>query len=238
MKLNNIEAARQQLDRLYQDMRVDDLAAYEPHQPISSDQQKYLFTIKIVLAEGLAIDGSSSSKLPDSFVILSDEHGNRYAKTRTIYDDPDPRWDETFDIPTKGSAWFMATVRHRLLSGKHDLLGRAYLRLDPAQYMDLISKDVLLPFDTRGHLLLRVSMEGERDDIQFHFGRAFRWLKRTESDMVRVFVDKVSFLASSTFSPPLTPGFNVDDTGSAAYTLTGFNQICLEAWRNVDSRQS
>ncbi len=199
VKLNNIEAARQQLDRLYQDMRVDDLAAYEtPEPPIPTDQ-KYLFTIKIVLAEGLTLDAtsssssSSSSKQPDSFVILSDEHGNRYAKTRTIYDDPDPRWDETFDIPTKGSAWFMATVRHRTLAGKHDLLGRAYIRLDPAQYMDLISKDLLLPLDTRGHLLLRVSMEGERDDIQFHFGRAFRWLKRTESDMVRVFVDKVGF---------------------------------------------
>ena len=38
---------------------------------------------------------------------------------------------------------------------------------------------------------MRISMEGERDDIQFHFGRAFRWLKRTESDMVRTFVDKV-----------------------------------------------
>jgi hypothetical protein len=40
-------------------------------------------------------------------------------------------------------------------------------------------------------------MEGERDDIQFHFGRAFRWLKRTESDMVRTFVDKVSLVCGA-----------------------------------------
>ena len=170
---------------------MDDLAAYDPIEPITEAQhQTFLFTVKIVLAEGIALDGST--KLPDSFVIISDEHGNRYAKTRTIYDDADPRWDETVDIPVKGTAWFMATVRHRVLAGKHDLLGRAYLKLDPSQFQDLISRDVLLPLDTRGHLLMRISMEGERDDIQFHFGRAFRWLKRTESDMIRTFVDKVS----------------------------------------------
>jgi len=190
VKLNNIEAARQQLDQLYQEMRVDDLAAYDPIEPIPDPaHQVYLFTIKIVLAEGLVLDGSN--KLPDSFVIISDEHGNRYAKTRTIYDDADPRWDETVDIPVRGTAWFMATIRHRVLAGKHDLLGRAYLKLDPSQFQDLISRDILLPLDSRGHILLRVSMEGERDDIQFHFGRAFRWLKRTESDMIRTFVDKV-----------------------------------------------
>ncbi|EIW68721.1 hypothetical protein TREMEDRAFT_39631, partial [Tremella mesenterica DSM 1558] len=190
VKLNNIEAARQQLDMLYADLRVDDLAAYDLSPPLHPNQQIYLFTVKIVLAEGLSMDGST--KAPDSFVILSDEHGNRYAKTRTIYDDTDPRWDETFDIPVQGTAWFMATVRHRAAVGKHDLLGRTYLRLDPSQHQDLITSDVLLPLDTRGHVLLRVSMEGERDDIQFHFGRAFRWLKRTESDMVRTFVDKMT----------------------------------------------
>ena len=190
VKLNNIQSAREQLDKLYQDMRVDDLAAYDTSEPIPTpEQQNYLFTVKIVLAEDLTLD--NSNKLPDSFVIISDEQGNRYAKTRTIYDDADPRWDETFDIPVRGSAWFMATIRHRVLTGKHELLGRAYLRLDPNQHMDLISRDVLLPLSTRGQLLLRISMEGERDDIQFHFGRAFRWLKRTESDMVRTFVDKV-----------------------------------------------
>ena len=204
MKLNNIEAARQQLDKLYGEMRVDEHAAREIASPATPpDQQNYLFTVKIVLAEDISID--SNSRLPDSFVIISDEQGNRYAKTRTIYDDSDPRWDETFDIPLRGSAWFMATVRHRTLAGKHDLVGRAYLRLDPSQHLDLISRDVLLPLDTRGHLLLRISMEGERDDIQYHFGRAFRWLKRTEADMVRTFVDKVSFLRRVTIDPQMTP---------------------------------
>jgi hypothetical protein len=34
-------------------------------------------------------------------------------------------------------------------------------------------------------------MEGERDDIQFYFAKAFRLLKRTERDMIRRITDKV-----------------------------------------------
>lgn len=37
-------------------------------------------------------------------------------------------------------------------------------------------------------------MEGEKDDIQFYFGRAFRALKRAEKDMTRKIVDTVSLL--------------------------------------------
>ncbi|TXT13456.1 hypothetical protein VHUM_00823 [Vanrija humicola] len=218
VKLNNLDVARQEMDKLYQEMRVDEFASIDVNQPvIPSAEQASLFTIKIVHGEGLTLEGSS--RAPDTFVVLSDEHGNRYAKTRTIYDDYDPRWDETFDIATRQTAWFMVTVRHRTLTGKHELLGRAYLRLDPSQYVDLISKDVLLPLNTKGHVLLRISMEGERDDIQFHFGRAFRWLKRTESDMVRMFVDKMTPVLRHTLSraairsvlKPGAPGIDYND---------------------------
>jgi rubrerythrin len=48
-----------------------------------------------------------------------------------------------------------------------------------------------MDLDTQGRLLLRVSMEGEKDDIQFYFGRAFRALKRGENDMTRRIVETV-----------------------------------------------
>lgn len=202
-------------------MRVDEYASIDVNKPVGqATEQTSLFTIKIVLGEGLAVEGSS--RAPDAFVVLSDQDGNRYAKTRTMYDSHDPRWDETFDIPVRQTAWFMVTVRHRSLTGKHELLGRAYLRLDPAQYVDLISKDVLLPLNTKGHVLLRISMEGERDDIQFHFGRAFRWLKRTESDMVRMFVDKVGVSMCTNF-------LTADDAGPTPHAMPECHQIGPQA---------
>lgn len=184
------------MDKLYSLLRVDDLSAYDTSASQSDNQQrKFLFTVKIVLAEGLAREGSSGH--PDAFVTVSDEHGTRYAKTRTVYDDSNPRWDESFDIPVQHRSWFMVTVRHRNTIGKHDLLGRAYLQLDPSQFSGVMTRDSRLTLDPKGHILLKVGMEGEEDDMQFHFGRAFRCLKRTESDMIHTLVDKVSFFLLS-----------------------------------------
>lgn len=88
--------------------------------------------------------------------------------------------------------WLMVSVRDRALIGKHDTVGRAYICLDPRRYGDFLTHDQWMDLDTQGRILLRISMEGEKDDLQFYFGRAFRSLKRAESDMVRVFIDKVS----------------------------------------------
>jgi hypothetical protein len=91
----------------------------------------------------------------------------------------------------------MASVRDRALISKHDTVGRGYICLDPRRFGDLLAHDIWLDLDTQGRILLRVSMEGEKDDIQFFFGRAFRSLKRGEGDMLRIFIDKVILLAGS-----------------------------------------
>lgn len=95
VKLNNIEAARSLLDGIYQHIDVDRVAdtlqRVAPPVPEKEEKQRFLFTVKVVIAEGLVpLDSSPSSKL-DTFVTLSDENGNRLAKTRTIYENNDPR---------------------------------------------------------------------------------------------------------------------------------------------------
>lgn len=85
----------------------------------------------------------------------------------------------------------MVCVRDRALIGPHDVVGKSYLCLDPRRFGDLLTQDLWMDLDGHGRLLLRVSMEGEKDEIGFYFGRAFRSLKRAESEMVKIFVDKV-----------------------------------------------
>ncbi|KAI0944587.1 hypothetical protein AcW1_002259 [Taiwanofungus camphoratus] len=197
VKLNNVEAARRLLDGMYAqiqaDKKTDVLKNSAPAVPEKTERaDRFLFTVKIVIAECLVpLDSSPSAKL-DTFVTLSDEQGNRLAKTRTIYETLNPRWDETFDMSVEKPLWLMVSVRDRALIGKHDTVGRAYICLDPRRYGDFLTHDQWMDLDTQGRILLRISMEGEKDDLQFYFGRAFRSLKRAESDMVRVFIDKVS----------------------------------------------
>jgi len=171
--------------------RLTRILENHPSVPDKVERQRFLFTIKIVLAENLLpVDSSVASRL-DTFVTLSDEAGHRLAKTRTIYDSFDPRWEETYDISVDKALWLMVSIRDRALVGKHDTVGRAYICLDPRRFGDFLAHDLWLDLDTQGRVLLRVSMEGEKDDIQFYFGRAFRSLKRVETEMVRIFIDKV-----------------------------------------------
>jgi hypothetical protein len=95
VKLNNIEAARKLLDNMYNQMQADKIAEiveqHGPPIPEKVERPRFLFTVKIVIAEGLVpLDSSPSSKL-DTFVTLSDENGIRLAKTRTVYETLNPR---------------------------------------------------------------------------------------------------------------------------------------------------
>lgn len=78
-------------DQMDADKIASDLAELAPPLPEKEERQRFLFTVKVANAEGLVpLDSNPSSKL-DTFVTLSDENGNRIAKTRTIYEQLDPR---------------------------------------------------------------------------------------------------------------------------------------------------
>ncbi|KAK5673718.1 hypothetical protein LTS12_029775, partial [Elasticomyces elasticus] len=150
----------------------------------------YVFTIKIVEAEDLkACDMNGRS---DPYVVLADEYQRRIAKSRVIYNNLNPRWDDAVDITTQGPLNIIATIWDWDAVGDHDYVGRTSIKLDPVHFSDFLPKEYWLDLDTQGRMLLRVSMEGERDDIQFYFGKAFRNLKRSERDMTRKITEKLS----------------------------------------------
>ncbi|KAI1845715.1 hypothetical protein JX265_008698 [Neoarthrinium moseri] len=202
VKLNNIEYAMQQLDKLEKLMNVDACAAViekaeGPRKPMKRPST-YVFTIKIVEAEDLkACDPNGTS---DPYVVLGDEYQKRLAKTRTIMRSLNPKWDESVDITVRGPLNVVATIWDYDMFGEHDFVGRTSLKLDPLHFSDYLPREFWLDLDTQGRLLLRVSMEGERDDIQFYFGKAFRHLKRTERDMVRKITEKLTSHISESLS--------------------------------------
>ncbi|RHZ74126.1 hypothetical protein Glove_227g93 [Diversispora epigaea] len=194
IKLNNVEAAREQLDKLYETMEVDRLSEViskiEPDVP-EDKQDSYLYTIKIVLAENLsALDSNGYS---DPYCVLADEMGNRLVQTRVIYETLNPRWEEAFDI-TIGSETrqLSAIILDRDQVGSDDVCGKGTFVLDLNRFNDYLAHEVWVDLDTQGRVLLRISMEGEKDIIQFYFGKAFRTLKRSHDDMARTIVDRMS----------------------------------------------
>ncbi|KAJ4403361.1 hypothetical protein N0V91_006592 [Didymella pomorum] len=202
VKLNNIEFAMQQLDKLEREIGVDACAeVIQKHAPPPTQRirnNNFVFTIKIIEAEDLK--ACDMNGLSDPYVVLGDEYQKRLAKTRVIYGNLNPRWDETIDITTNGPLNIVATIWDWDTLGDHDCVGRTSLKLDPSHFRDYMPREYWLDLDTQGRLLLRVSMEGERDDIQFYFGKSFRTLKRTERDMTRKITDKLSSFINHTLS--------------------------------------
>ncbi|KAK1998614.1 hypothetical protein LX36DRAFT_29647 [Colletotrichum falcatum] len=203
VKLNNIEHAMQELDKLEKAMNVDACAEVLRKAEGLGKQQakrpnKYVFTIKVVEAEDLkACDPSGFS---DPYVVLGDEYQKRLYKTRIVHKSLNPRWDESVDITVSSPLNIIATIWDYDTFGDHDFVGRTSLKVDPIHFSDYLPREYWLDLDTQGRILLRVSMEGERDDIQFYFGKAFRHLKRTERDMVRKITDKLRAQISATIS--------------------------------------
>ncbi|KAK6948347.1 hypothetical protein Daesc_010113 [Daldinia eschscholtzii] len=194
VKLNNIEWAMQELDKLEKSMNVDAcadiLARVDGPKKQVRRPAKYVFTIKIVEAEEIkACDPNGTS---DPYVVLVDEYQKRLHKTRIVMRSLNPRWDESVDVTVSGPLNIVATIWDYDTFGDHDFVGRTSLKLDPIHFSDYLPREFWLDLDTQGRILLRVSMEGERDDIQFYFGKAFRHLKRTERDMVRKITDKLT----------------------------------------------
>ncbi|EME82835.1 uncharacterized protein MYCFIDRAFT_136952 [Pseudocercospora fijiensis CIRAD86] len=197
VKINDIEYATLQLDRVEREMNTEDcvkaINRYEPPPPPNArkrGENKCMFTIKIIEAEDLK--AGDMNGLSDPYVVLGDEYQKRLAKTRTVYQSLNPRWDETVDILTTGPLNIIATVWDWDALGDHDCLGRTSLKLDPNHFNDYLPREYWLDLDTQGRVLVRVTMEGERDDIQFYFGKAFRTLKRAERDMTRKITDKLN----------------------------------------------
>ena len=232
--MNNIDFASLQLDKLEREVNVDACAAViQRHAPPITQRQRkinnYVFTIKIVEAENLK--ACDMNGLSDPYVVLGDEYQKRLAKTRIIYRNLNPRWDETVDITTQGPLNIIATVWDWDTLGDHDCVGRASLKLDPSHFGDFLPREYWLDLDTQGRILLRVSMEGESDDIQFYFGKAFRNLKRTERDMTRKITEKVCDLnASGSSLLTLVRAFRLYK--SLPFT-SGFAKLALKGYYNV-----
>jgi hypothetical protein len=126
-----------QLDKLEHEIGVDACAeviqkrAPAPTQRIRNNN--FVFTIKIIEAEDLK--ACDINGLSDPYVVLGDEYQKRLAKTRVIYGNLNPRWDETIDITTNGPLNIVATIWDWDALGDHDCVGFAFSRLHAARVL-------------------------------------------------------------------------------------------------------
>lgn len=193
-QLNDIEEARVRLNSIYQQMHGDAILTYVRENPSvfsssSKQQDQFLYTIRVVRAENLR--SMDKNGLSDPYVTFN-MHGRCIAKTSTVYETLNPRWDEEFDI------WYnneevninVSVIDEDVVTSDEEC-GTAWFTLSP-RYSDFYQKDdLVLNLSPQGTLVLRVSVENEKNDIQFWFGKAFRTLKASENDIAGLIIDRV-----------------------------------------------
>ncbi|WVW79162.1 hypothetical protein I302_101128 [Kwoniella bestiolae CBS 10118] len=117
-------------------------------------------------------------------------------KTRTVLGAEDPRWEQSFEISVASIKLLELTAFDRQLVGKHDLIGGASFKLDPRLFAEHPTRDIVLPLTTsnRGGIIhIRISMEGgEKNDVAYHLSIASRALDRSQKDMSRELIDRMS----------------------------------------------
>ena len=102
VKLNNISALRTLLDGLSTSLDAETIGPFleQNSSPISDEQSRNLYTVKIVSGERIFSSAGSRGKV-DSHVSLSDATGFHICRTRTAHASNEPRWEQSFDILVK-----------------------------------------------------------------------------------------------------------------------------------------
>ncbi|KAJ1731892.1 hypothetical protein LPJ72_003709 [Coemansia sp. Benny D160-2] len=218
VKLNNLSVAKTKLHELHKELGIREAieaVGSDNRESIKKEKPKgYLLSFEVVRAEGLEMfkkrqeNAAQASckpyvKLATTRNVSSDVAKRKtFAKTRpSLSGATNPRWQESFDLQLGTGDELVAPLEARIctrdgpkaLGNREKTRARAYFA--PPTGMALAtdgSVDMVLDLEPSGHLMLQVTMDGERDDVEFYSGRMFRFIDRTLSDMQQRIVEQVS----------------------------------------------
>ncbi|KAJ2570547.1 hypothetical protein IW140_002218 [Coemansia sp. RSA 1813] len=218
IKLNNLSIAKTKLHELHKELGVReaiDAVGNENRESIKKAKPDgYLLSFEVVRAEGLEMFKKHQDSLaqvdakPYVKLATTRNDGNDVAKRKTfaktrpsLSGTTNPRWHESFDLQLGTGDELVAPLEARIctrdgpkaLGHREKTRARAYFA--PPTGLALASDgsvDMVLDLEPSGHLLLQVTMDGERDDVEFYSGRMFRFIDRTLSDMQQRIVEQVS----------------------------------------------
>ncbi|KAJ1722397.1 hypothetical protein LPJ53_003191 [Coemansia erecta] len=218
IKLNNLTIAIKNLNEMLEGLDVEGtLQAIGGDNRLSikaRPSDRFVMSFKVIRAEGLEI----YKRQYDTSVDMSARPYVKLALTRQTEDNvfkratfattrpappgsSNPRWNESFELPVVTRKELQSPLEARIctrdgpkrMGFREKTRSRAYFA--PPSSLERSadgSVDMVLDLEPAGHLLLHVTMDSERDDVEFYSGKMFRCLERTLSDMQQQIVDQVS----------------------------------------------
>ncbi|KAI8927542.1 hypothetical protein BC831DRAFT_451831 [Entophlyctis helioformis] len=118
-------------------------------------------------------------------------------RSRVIQDSVNPTWDETFQIILPPVNRLEVGILSRNLLTSDEPVGRAAIDFSVGTRLrrkltDNQTHDVYVELEPQGRVLLRLTMEGEQEDVDFWFRRTNERLIRTRDDFLRSLTAKIT----------------------------------------------
>ncbi|KAI8324700.1 hypothetical protein GQ54DRAFT_55803 [Martensiomyces pterosporus] len=219
IKLNNLTVALDRLHELQDELGIREVAQQlgGENRPSlkSAATNKFLLSLKVVHAESLeiykkqydiSVDTNARPYVKLAMVDQIDKQTTKretFGKTRPALDNAmNPRWNQSFELELEAdSAEVVAPIEVRIctrdgpkkLGHREKTHARGFIALSSKMAMGTDGTlDVVLDLEPRGYLLMRITVDGEREDMEFYSGRMFRCLEHTLSDLQQCIVEQVS----------------------------------------------
>ena len=124
---------------------------------------------------------------------------NELLRTRVVYDTLNPTWDETFEILVSPSERLDIHVYSKNLLTSDDSIGLGIINLEAGspirnRLSDHQTHNISMDLTPQGRIFLRLTHEGEVEDIDFWFRKCRGTFRRTRQDLLRIIAAKVYIL--------------------------------------------
>ncbi|KAJ3124134.1 hypothetical protein HK098_001360 [Nowakowskiella sp. JEL0407] len=118
-------------------------------------------------------------------------------KTRVIYDSVNPQWDETFQAILPPVNKLEVVVSSKNMLATDQVIGRADIDIGKGtrlknRLVDHQTHEVFVELEPQGRVLIRMTLEGEDEDVEFWFRRSKERLGRTRDDFTRALVSRLT----------------------------------------------
>lgn len=117
------------------------------------------------------------------------------ARSRSIGDTINPNWDETFAVMLPPVTKLDVAILSRNILTADEVAGKSTLEFKgklKRRLGDHQVHDVFVELEPQGRLLLRLTLEGKDEDVDFWFRRSKERLGRLRDDFVRALTTRVS----------------------------------------------
>ncbi|KAJ1988152.1 hypothetical protein H4R33_002542 [Dimargaris cristalligena] len=194
--LNNLHMIEERVNQMYDALGVETHLGRIERPPTSSaappaEVDTFLVSFHVLHAESLSLDKAN----PRPFIEFTNMGTKRkLGRSRPSFLGTNPRWDEHVEFSVDNIPCNLLITVQDIddYTDKEEVYAYASIPFDPSAFRDEVTKDFYLDFRPTGRIWLRATVDLEKADTQFYFGKIFRMIQLAQSGMGRMIVQQMS----------------------------------------------